>query len=364
MSDSKPTPNPQTAIRLRRRAQTPLPPGRTLYDQPEEEIEFTGEEAPDEVIDSVAKPEVQPAVAAVAVPSPQPAAPKRKVVVVENPQAPEVKKKVTVAVTNLAPASPVERVWVVSGANVNVPIIKSDPKTGKPIRLVAVYLAFRVTDVQEDNLGNRKVTGIVRWHNLPTDRERKWHQKLQYNESERLNQLVEALEYFFAFSEARPGMAVQLFAAPATNRETMRRGGFHYFSGKAGDPAIKVQINVAGAEAPYTAAKVFYENVNPYWLPNFLKLEWPFFDITAVRRYRLGREVAQKGIPQLQDDGLTPVQRVGMLGLVAVLAGETMASLFKVAFRGDRQAESLMINRLHHLPSRTVMGTVFEDQMR
>lgn len=361
MGDSKITPNPHTGIQLRR-AQTPLPSGRTLYDQPEVEIgEFVGEEVPDEVTDPVAKSPAQ-SVAAVAPSLPPAAVPKkRKVVVLENPPAPKATKKVTVVVTSYGPASPVERAWVLSGAGVSVPIVPSDPQNKKPIRLVAVYLAFQVLDVEVNGYGDRTVTGIVRWHGLPHDRENLWHRKLEHNAGERRQQLIEALECFFAFAEARTGMALQFFAAPATNQATMRRVGFNYYSGTPGDPAVKVQVSMVGADAPYKAAKAFYESVNPYWPSEFLKWEFPFLDLDAIRKYWLGRRVAKFGMPQIRDDGLSAVERVGMLGSVAVLAGEVMASIFKIAFRGDVEAVRVMTENAHFLPRRTVMGTVFED---
>jgi hypothetical protein len=297
-----------------------------------------------------------------AAPAPVPQ-PRRKVRVIENPVAPQPTRKVTVTITNFGPASMEERAWVVGGDTGVRLVVPGDAMTGKRPRLVAVYMAFQVTDVQENEFGDRTVTGIVRWHGLPADREGTWGGKLKRDGAERENQLIAALEYFFAFPEVCEGMAVQFLAAPATNVQTMRLNRYLFCSGKEGDPAIKVLVNMVGAEAPYKTAAAFYRDTNPFWLPNFLKLGWPFVSVEAIQCYWLGREVVKSGIPQLADDDLTAVGRVGMLGHTAELAEKPMGSLFKVALAGDTEVEAAVSLRGLVLPGRTMIGTVWEDEV-
>lgn len=274
----------------------------------------------------------------------------KRVIVRGPPNPPAPKRSATVGFRSLGPASREEEGWVIGGET-GLAISVKDPRPGRNRRLVAVYLAFKVTSSTPLGPDGLKVCGDLRWHGMPEDREADWFQKLTATKSgERLAQLMAALEYYFSHIDPRIGGVARLLGGPATNPEVAARLGYQYCAPRS--PAVKAMIDMWSADAEARKAQWFYlanrgESFFGRWLSGIRRSYWRSHCLELETRFLLGKDQAEsRTLPsQRPVSGLTHNQLSAVLGRVAEMAGQVVTSMGKVAWAGDKGIEEAMIRR-------------------
>ena len=277
---------------------------------------------------------------------PAPPAPVIRKVVQNAPPAPAPRRKATVKFTSFGPADREEQGWVIGGET-GLRIVTADEETGRP-RLAAVYLAFMVESYVVDDARPDEVTvfGKVRWHGMPEDRNEEWMNKLlRWHGGERLKEFKAALEMDFGYVDPRIYMVNRFLGGPATTAESAALHGYQSFPGN-GDPATKYMRDMSRTQAGALAAIAFYRQAQDYSALPLRRQWWKWFSSARYELYNLGERFTVKGLPPVQaQDGLTPFQRACLTKDVAAAASSAVASLGKVAWRGDHMIEQALLER-------------------
>jgi len=278
----------------------------------------------------------------------------RRVIVRGAPNPPAPQRSATVKIRSLGPASGEEKGWVIGGET-GLAISVKDPSPGRNRRLVAVYLAFKVTSSTSLGSDDLKVCGDLRWYGMPEDREAVWLQKLTAtNSGERLAQLKAALEYYFSHIDPKIGGVARLLGGPATNPEVAARLGYQYSAPRS--PAVKAMVDMGPADAEARKAKWFYlakrgESFFGRCLSGIRRSYWRGHCPQFETRFLLGKDQAESGtLPSERPvSKLTRNQLSAVLGRVAEMAGQVVTSMGKVAWAGDPDIEAAMSR--HDLPA-------------
>lgn len=271
------------------------------------------------------------------------------------PAPPPPKRKTVVKISTMGPASE-EETWV-QGGDTGLQVTALLEADGRP-RLVKVNLAFVVRSHTSDFT---MVRGDLRWWGLPADREEEWLTKLHFNNNERLNEIIAALEYFFSYADPRLEFVLRATGGPATDGDTAARCGYQWWAPKS--PATKVDVDMSRVARAEEEIEDFYLQEQNRWFCGLRRIIWRRRYPQLEQRFLLGKSYYDDGFPPLQvSDGLTPNQRRAMMSYVAEMIGPSVASLGRIAWRGIPEiGEALKKRGLQKVDSAT-RYTVFEGE--